>query len=776
MASASSGCPRSVIRRPAVGSALLLGSVVAIVLGTSAVPRAAPSLSLSSGAGQRGSAYVDDRACAGCHRSEYQRWSGSHHAKAMQRADDSTVLGDFNNARFVHRGTVSRFFKREGKFFVNTEGPDGKAADFAIEYTFGVEPLQQYLVALPGGRLQALTTAWDIRRRRWFSLDPPRKIVPGNPRHWTGRYQNWNLMCAECHVTNFRKGYAAATDAYESAWDGPSVGCQACHGPGGTHVERATSGVTGPDTQLPVSFRRGSARLEVDSCARCHSRRVRLADDERPGRPLLDEWSPEVLRAGLYQPDGQQQGEVYEYGSFLQSGMYARGVRCSDCHEPHAGKLRRDGNALCTGCHGPTPDRRFPGLIAREYDSPVHHFHTANSSAGRCVSCHMPARAYMVVDPRRDHSFPVPRPDLTAKLGTPNACTACHSDRPARWAAAAMRRWYGPAALRMPHYAEPLAAGRARARDAAPDLIALVGDFSQPAIVRATALDLLRGYGSAAVAALVTATKDEDPLVRAAAVSGLDNLPPRQRVGPAAPLLSDPIRAVRVAAARALASTPPELLRGSDRHAFDRALSELLASHGAMADMPSAQTNLGVLHERLGRPDLARRSYTTALRMDPSLVPARINLAALLDGAGRNADAERTLRAGLSLIPASGELHYSLGLVLAEAGRLADAAGELQAAARLLPGRPRIHYNHGLTLEQLGRPRSAEAALRRAHALDPADPDVVYALAALNLRQGHNERAMIFARRLAELAPEDPRAGLIVDRATQKRSTGRPAK
>jgi predicted CXXCH cytochrome family protein len=754
---------------------LPLGSIVAIVLGIMTVPRGAGPMSLSNGEGERGSAFVDDRSCAGCHQSEYQRWSGSHHAKAMQRADHTTVLGDFNDARFAHLGTTSRFFRREGKFFVSTEGPDGKAAEFEIEYTFGVEPLQQYLVALPGGRLQALTIAWDVKKRHWFSLDPTRKIFPGDPLHWTGRYQNWNLMCAECHVMNFRKGYAAETNSYESMWDGPNVGCQACHGPGRAHIAWATSGVGGVDTRLLVSFK-GHGRLEVDNCARCHSRRVRLAAGERPGRTFLDEFSPEVLRAGLYHPDGQQLGEVYEYGSFRQSAMYERGVRCSDCHEPHAGKLRVGGNALCAGCHGPGRDPRFPGMNAREYDSPAHHFHRVGSAAARCVSCHMPARTYMVVDPRRDHSFPVPRPDLTAKLGTPNACNTCHADRPARWAVAAMRRRYGPDALRTRHYAEPIAAGRAGARDAGPNLIVLAGDASQPAIVRATALELLRGYGAAGVPAMVAATKDEDPLVRAAAVGGLDNLPPTERVGLAAPLLRDPIRAVRIGAARALASVPAALFRASDREAFDQALAELLASHMAMADMPSAQANLGVLHERLGRLDLASRSYTTALKMDPSLVPARINLAALFDGMGRNADAERTLRAGLSLTPANGELRYSLGLVLAEAGRLPDAAGELQTAGRLLPGRARIHYNLGLTLEQLGRRKKAEAALRRAQALDPVDREIVYALAAFYLRQGQDERAMIYARRLAELAPEDPRAGVIVDRARQKSFSGRPAK
>ena len=55
----------------------------------------------------------------------------------------------------------------------------------------------------------------------------------------------------------------------------------------------------------------------------------------------------------------------------------------------------------------------------------------------------MPARTYMVVDPRRDHSLRVPRPDLSAALGTPNACTGCHRDRPAQWAADRVKAWGG---------------------------------------------------------------------------------------------------------------------------------------------------------------------------------------------------------------------------------------------------------------------------------------------------------------------------------------------
>src|SRR5262249_29298395 len=199
-------------------------------------------------------------------------------------------------------------------------------------------------------------------------------------------------------------------------------------------------------------------------------------------------------------------GEVYEYGSFRQSKMYQQGVRCSDCHNPHTGKVREMGNALCTQCHGAPPNPRFPAAGTKVYDSPAHFFHKPGSPGAQCVNCHMPLKNYMVVHGRRDHSLRIPRPDLTVKIGTPNACNACHKDRPARWATAAVEKWYGHPAGQTPHYGEAVAAGRAGSPGAESQLIALLGDRQQPGIVRATALGALRGPGSAP--AIVAATKD----------------------------------------------------------------------------------------------------------------------------------------------------------------------------------------------------------------------------------------------------------------------------
>ncbi len=710
-------------------------------------------------------AFVDDRGCHACHEAESRAWSGSHHAKAMERADASSVLGTFDGRRLVDAGVTWRFFRKDGRFFVNAQGPDGRATDFEITYTFGLAPLQQYLVAFPGGRLQALTVAWDTARKRWFSLYPGLAIAPGSPLHWTGRYQNWNLMCAECHTTNLRKGYDPVSDSYATTWSALHVGCQACHGPGEEHLVWARTHAraeTARDMGLSIDLDRGPSSAEVDLCARCHSRRVRLVEREHPGRPFLDELKPEVLRADLYYPDGQQRGEVYEYGSFRQSTMYQRGVRCTDCHDPHGGTLTAAGDALCTRCHGPRPDPRFPTLTAKTYDSPAHHFHRPASAGARCVACHMPARTYMRVDPRRDHGLRVPRPDLSVKLGTPNACTACHADRSARWAAAAAETWWGPRLRRRPDDAEVIAAARAGARDAEPALVAIVRDHRRPAIVRATALDLLRRYGVAGAAAATGATKDEDPVVRAAAIEALGRLPARERLAAVAPALADPIRAVRIEAARVLASVPPSDFTAPQRAAFETALAELESALLAMADMPSARLSLGALYENLGRRDAAEQAYRAVLRMDPDLFAACVGLARLYDAIDRGADAERVLREGIARTPRQGELHYALGLLLARRDRLGEAAEALRDATRFLPDRARVRYNYGAVLQRLGRSAEAEGALRRALELDGNDPDVAYALAVLSLGQRRYERALTYARLLSRIAPRDPRASGLV--------------
>jgi tetratricopeptide (TPR) repeat protein len=722
-------------------------------------------------------AFVDNRQCLGCHAEQARQWQDSHHAKAMAPASAQTVLGRFDGAEFKHQGVTSRFFQRDGKFLVRTDGADGRLADFEVAYTFGVAPLQQYLIAQPGGRLQPLQIAWDSERQRWFHLLPNEKAPPGDVLHWTGRYQTANTMCITCHTTGFEKRFDAATDTFASRWQEPNVSCQSCHGPGERHVRWAQlkkDGQPAPEAAgetfgLIVRLKTASGPQQVEACAACHSRRAELTGRSPPGQPRLDHHLPALLMPGLYHADGQQLDEVFVDGSYRQSKMYQRGVGCMACHSAHTGKLKLAGNAVCLQCHGgqPNPDQPAFAKAAGAYDTPAHHFHKAGSAGAQCVACHMPAKTYMQIQPRPDHSLRVPRPDLSVKLGTPNACNACHADQGAQWAADRVASWYGPKRRQEPHYGEVFAAARAGQPGSSEALARLAADLQQPAIVRATALASLRSDGSAGMAERIGATRDADAEVRAAAADSFDAAPATQRLYALGPLLSDPVRGVRIAAARGLSSLPAAQIDAALRPAFDAALAEYIAAQNVSLDMPGARLNLAVVHQNTGRLDLAEAHYLAALKIDPDFTPARANLSQLYNQTGRNADAERVLTDGLKRQPALGELQYSLGLLLAEEKRLPEAAQALGRAAQLMPERAKVHYNLGLALQQLGRRQPAEQALLRAERLAPQDAATVYALAVFYAQGGQRALALQWAEKLQALSPNDPRVRQFVERMRQ---------
>ncbi len=575
----------------------------------------------AAAASDRGPQHVGGKVCMECHRKEYEAWRGSHHARAMQEATKATVLGDFNHARFTYGNVTSTFFTRAGKFYANTDGPDGKLHDYEIKHSLGVAPLQQYLISFPDGRLQALNVCWDTRPKeqggqRWFHLYPNEIVDFRDVLHWTGPYQNWNYMCSECHSTNVRKNYDPDTDRFATTWSEISVSCEACHGAGAHHVEWGRRVGRGDRPVAPTETRtegeHGSQGLVVDLagrggawvfegtapiahlsrardtrpqviCARCHARRTQMGEDYDHSQPLGQTHMLALLEPALYHADGQILDEVFEYGSFLQSRMHERGVTCTDCHDPHSGRLRAGGTAVCAQCHRPS-----------QYDTPRHHHHKVGTEAARCVQCHMLARNYMVVHKRHDHSFRVPRPDLSVTLGTPDTCTDCHKDRTAQWSADAVVKWYGPTRMRGPRYAAALAAGRRRQAGAERLLADVITDRSFPAIVRATAVSLLENFSGSAPALVERALQDEDPLVCRVAVALLANWEPQRRWQTGAPLLHDPIRVVRLAAVSALADVPAAVsLSAEQRTAFERAAAEYRAMQAFNADRAEAWCPFG---------------------------------------------------------------------------------------------------------------------------------------------------------------------------------------
>lgn len=766
-------------KRVAIVVCLMVGVVAGLYFIKTLRAPVAEVLAPGASANRGIASFVSDRACETCHAEQFNDWLGSHHAHAMQEATASTVLGDFNNATFTAHNVTYRFFKRHGRFFVHTPGHDTKPTDFEVTHTFGVDPLQQYLVDFPGGRKQCLTVAWDTRRKRWFSLYPRQEYTADTLLHWTGRYQNWNMMCAQCHTTNFRKGYDAKSDTYASTFSEGNVGCQACHGAGSAHLEwaRAHSSTYGsansgrgssPDASaadkgLLVDFRAHDAHYEVDQCAACHARRATLTDPARIGAPLLDNYLPETLRPNLYYADGQQQGEVYAYGSFRQSKMYAMGVRCTDCHRAHSLRLQAEGNAVCLQCHNTQGNSRFPTLTKKNYDTPLHTFHKAGAS---CVACHMSTSTYMQVHERPDHAIRIPRPDLSVKLGVPNACNKCHTDKTPQWAVAAMEREYGKEFERQPTSAKAVALARAGAARAGPALVAIANDTRQPGIMRATALDLLRNYDQGTAAA-VKALHDDDPVVRVAAVDAAAALPAQERVAQVSPMLDDAVRAVRVEATRVMATVPRDQLDASRRDKLDAAMTEYQSAQMAMADMPSSRFNLGAMCAAMGQFDRAEQAYLDAIRLDPYFLPARFNLANLYNQKGRNKDAEKVLREGIVRAPREGELYYSLGLLLAEEKRLPESTEALAKAVRLMPRQARILYNYGLALQLTGRRVDAENALLSASQIEPADSQILYALATFYAQQKKWNRAQKYAERLLRQDPHNPQFTALLARIKQ---------
>lgn len=606
--------------------------------------------------------FVGSSACARCHTAEYAAWKGSQHSLAMQDATPSTILGNFKQQRFTNANVTYTFFRRGDTSIVNTIGADGAAHDYAVRYTFGVWPLQQYLVELPNGRVQALLVAWDARPasqggQRWFSLTPGSEASHTDPFHWTGRQYNWNYMCADCHSTAVRKQYDAQKDAFHTTFSEINVSCEACHGPGSSHATWARypaiirnllwradplpaklterRGVTWSIDSTTGNAHRSVPRTsdrEIETCAQCHARRNHIADGYTAGARFMDYYTPLPLIDPLYYPDGQQHDEVYTYASFLQSKMNGFGVTCSDCHDPHTGKTRKPGNAVCLQCHR-----------AAKYDTPAHHFHQANTPGAQCVSCHMPDTAYMEIDRRHDHSLRIPRPDLSVALGVPNACNRCHTDKDARWAAAQVRAWYPHPNPGFQRFAFSFAADDRGASGALDSLGAIANDPSEPWMVRASTLARLGHYPSAiALQASAKWSTDPNPVVRLYALQILETAPGPDRLAIAAPLLRDPLRGVRQEAAWLVAPVA-DSLAAAQRPSFDRAAAEYIDSQRYNADRPQSRLSLATFYAELGQLDSAAAEFRGAARLDSA--EASRFAQALAAAAPNNAPAAAFLKA-----------------------------------------------------------------------------------------------------------------------------------
>lgn len=713
--------------------------------------------------------FIGSEQCGSCHQQQYQDWQGSHHDQAMMKANSESILGDFNQASFSLNGITSTFFKKGDEFWVNTDGPDGILQDYKIAYTFGITPLQQYLIAFDDGRYQALSIAWDSRRKaeggqRWFHLYPD---VSGHKDtlHWTGQLQNWNSHCAECHSTELQKNYDQVSNSYQTTWFEMDVACEACHGAGRQHMAWVNSkDPNKPDNKglltdirshghwqrLPAQATANKlgatpshSDQQINSCASCHARRstIDAVDNKNfQGKELLDTHIPLLIEEPFYHIDGQILDEVYVYGSFIQSKMHQQGVVCSDCHNPHSLKLKAPDNQLCAQCHNPSV-----------FDQPAHHHHNNASEGALCINCHMPETTYMTIDPRRDHSLRIPRPDLSVTLAMPNACNQCHTDKDSDWALKHFKTWY-PDRIKQSSFAPLFDAAQRRIAQALPQLSSLINDESIPVMVRASGLQLLRNYPNPyAVNTALVQLESANATLRLTAIKVVELLPVQQRLHYLWPSLNDPVKAIRMEAARLLASTLVDrtiVLQPTQQQAIQKAVDEYMASLQQNADTPAGQMQLGALYQSLNQLDLAEAAYQHARLIEPSYLPAIVNQADLYRSKGQDQLAVPLLKQALNIEPKNAAANYAMGLLMIRLKQLDSAANYLKIAATQTPEIVRYNYVYAVTLFETGKQALAISTLKKALQNSPNNTEIISALAAYLTTMGRVEEARQYSAQL----------------------------
>lgn len=682
------------------------------------------------------STFVGKETCKSCHQEQFSDWQGSHHDLAMEIADSTSVLGNFNNSRFTHKSIKSQFFKKDGDFYVNTEGQDGNYKDFKIEYTFGVTPLQQYLIKFPNGEYQCLTSAWDSEKNKWFSLNSDVDINHGDWLHWTGGAMSWNTMCADCHSTNLQKNYDQKTDTYKTTFSEIDVSCEACHGPSSEHVsyyKNPNENIPPPTLYMDTST---SSKELVDKCARCHSRRSQITKgfDNKGG--FLDHYSPSLLVDPLYELDGQIRDEVYVYGSFVQSKMYHNGVSCKDCHDVHSLKLKKKGNDLCLNCHTPN------------YNETSHHFHPKGSESAQCINCHMPGKIYMGNDFRRDHSFRVPRPDQTVAYGVPNACNGCHTDKSPEWANKAIESRFGKD--RADHFSDHLLKGYHGDISA---FEVLMSNTNYPDIARATGLNqyVNQPISQQQVIDLTKYLNDSSAIMRNETIQSLERIQFKELASNIEPLLKDSLRIVRISAAQYFNMLGIDL---SSKEEYKLATKEFLERLNSNADFPAGQHQIGLYYQAKGKNELAINAYEKALAIDGYNNRSRMNLALMYYHNGRIEDAEKLYLKVVEQEPEFSYSYYMLGLLYNETGNFDKALKYLGKSTNKTPSNINSFYNYALMLQKNGDNKESLTAINQGLSIFPFNERLLY-IKLLGEVNTADKNALNTCNQLLQIAPNN---------------------
>jgi len=689
--------------------------------------------------------FVGDQQCKSCHAAEYKAWSGSGHFKAMREANDSTVEGDFSGKTLVADGVTSRFFKKDGKYFINTQGADGQNQDFEVKFTFGYYPLQQYLVEFPGGKMQATRASWDVKNKRWFHQYAGQRLPPHDWLHWTGNAQNWNTMCARCHSTNLQKNYIDEADSFHTQYSVINVSCETCHGQGKLHIDYINGDAYKKGNKTKGSFveigKNTGQIAQLNTCTPCHARVTEISPHHVQSAELLDNYIPEIPTTEHFHADGQANDEDFNYTSFAQSKMYRQGVKCSSCHEPHTAKLLFPGNQLCLQCH------------TKSYDLPTHTFHPVGSAGAECRNCHMPGKIYMGNDLRYDHTFRVPRPDLSVKFGTPNACISCHEKKSNQWAADAVVKWYGP--NRKYHFSEDLIPGSRMDENSEGHLIHLLKDTSVPDIVKAASASYLGNIQTPnSLNALLYCLNQRDAGLRYRAMKSLSGFPPDQWVNAVGPLLQDSIRAIRIAAADLFISFPANQIPTAYYDAFVKAKTELDEYLMYQSDFAIGKVMLGDYYLKQNNYYSAIKFYQQGLKKDTALNYARLNLSVAYNLSQQNALALQVLQDAVRIEPKNERAWFNLALLYNEMNNKEGAENSLSKAVELKSVNPRVYYNYGLLLQQEGKNKQAVEIYNQGLRIAPEDEQLNYALALFYLQSRQNDKARERAAILKKYYPD----------------------
>ncbi|MBU2893610.1 hypothetical protein KO495_09790 [Colwellia sp. D2M02] len=711
--------------------------------------------------------YASEQACISCHQSQVQDWQQSDHFHAMEPATTATVLGNFDNQTLNYQNQQARFYTENKTLMITMPNLQGKLTNYPVLYTFGYQPLQQYMFDMGQGKIQLFPFAWDSRTKeqggqRWFVLHPDQK--QHDLFHWSQMGQNWNHMCADCHSTDFKKQFDLKTNSFKSTFSEMNVSCKACHGDTKQHLSWAHGDTQIKDKGLAVNINKktplfvrqadGSMKSaepiqsseQVPVCATCHSRRAQLGDRKEP-HAFLTQFQPSLITPELYHVDGQVWDEDYVWGSFQQSKMFEAGVTCSNCHNPHSGKLKLPGNQTCTQCH-----------TSEVFNTPTHHGHKVDTAGSQCVDCHMPATTFMQVDARRDHSFRVPRPDLTLKTKAPNACNSCHEDKTPQWAVKNIKQWHPNSKfIGSEHFSLAFHAADNRLPNSSAMLTKIAQNKDFPDIIRASALSRLANTpDNNAVVAIVRAVKENEPLKRQAAIEAAMPYDIWQRWRMLNSLLDDSHRYIRSEAARALAAIlvePSGKLNNADTKRLTNALNEYKQSQVYQAERGFSHTNLGNLALELNKPEQAKAHYLTAIEVENIFIPSYVNLADLYRTQGDEKSTQDILQQGLKINAEAADLHYALAMSYVRSQNKSAALTHLQEAATLANDNASYSYTYALLLQDIGQMDRSLAALQHAFKITPNNPDISYSLAQAYLAKKQYDLALRYAKNLALLVP-----------------------